>query len=359
MKKAKEAFEGEEQRALKSGKILDEVKASYKTIVQNLQLQLLTMTLTKSTVESIIDSGIGTGERGRRPPENDYDEDGKPRPYLFFPDDESVDSNFRASQGNLYSLLIGSLGKLVNLSSQLKLLCGGLSDKVKESGKPVTGSADLSKINSLFADVKREFSYSNNGLILGLEDMLDGLRNVGGRGVPAVERLIQLYGVNMSEAQKIIERLQRNEYETNIESVFIPSQSTNPVRRANVAAGTERREFTGEEYRLLVQLRDQGLLRGDDFTSVYSGYRDDESTVASSSSGRSRSSRSSGRVRYVPRYSRRGYEKEGDSPSSSSGEEDSGTTYYADEGDSDDDTGYSGSGLYSIPASHRFPLRIH
>lgn len=334
IKKAKEAFEGEEQRAIKSGQVINEVKTSYKTIVQNLQLQLLTMNLTKSTVLSIVSSisaGLPTIRRGG----------------------EYIEGDENVAQGNLHSLLIGSLGKLVGLSSQLNLMCGGLADKVRESGKPITGSADLSKINSLFADVKRAFGfYSDEGFNRGLEQMLEELRMIGGVGVPYVERLVDLYGANMMESERIIGRLQRNEYDTNLESVFIPSRSQNPVRRADIASGTERRTFTGEEYKLLVQLREQGLLSNDDFTSVYSGDRDD-STVASGELEPDEYSYSS-----IPaaRVRRRGYSRDGDSVASTA--EDSGTTYYADEGDSDDDTLSTGSGLYSIPPPYRFPQRI-
>ena len=376
MKRAKKGFESEEQRAIKSGQVIDELKNVYRTIVQNLQLQLLTMNLTKSTVESIIaavDAGLPTqiGE------------------------DEYIEGDESVAQGNLHSLLIGSLGKLVTLSSQLRILSGNLSDKTRETGRPIVGSADLSKINSLFGDVDRSFgANSETGFNKGLGQMLTELRIIGGAGVPSVERLIELYLRNMYEAHEIIGKLQRNEYETNFEKVYIPSTSTNPTRRADIAAGTEKREFTGEEYRLLVQLRDQGLLRGDDFTSVYSGARGDDSTVSSgelepddysySSRGSrsSRSSKSSGRKfrldRYVPRYSRRGYEKDGDSASSVfSGSDDGSSTIASWDGDgsssrmypfpyikppdSDDDTlsNYSASGLYSIPESKRFPLRIH
>jgi hypothetical protein len=379
MKKAKEAFEGEEQRAIKSGQILDEVKASYKTIVQNLQLQLLTMSLTKSTVESII-AAVAAGLP------------------THVGEDEYIEGDENIAQGNLHSLLIGSLGKLVTLSSQLRILCGNLSDKTRETGRPIVGSADLSKINSLFSDVDISFgANSKTGFNKGLGQMLIELRIIGGAGVPAVERLLELYLRNMSEAHEIIGRLQRNEYETNLEKVFIPSRSTDLVRRADIAAGTEKREFTGEEYKLLVQLRDQGLLRGDDFTSVYSRNRGDNSTISSSElepddySYSSRGSRSSisttsSRARnvfrpnmYVPRYSRRGYEKEGDSASSVfSDSDDDNSTIASNDGtgsssgmypfpyrprqrdlpDSDDDTLSTGSGLYSIPASYRFPQRI-
>jgi hypothetical protein len=155
----------------------------------------------------------------------------------------------------------------------------------------------------------------------------------------------------MFEAHETIEKLQRNEYSADLKSVLIPSTSTDPTRRAAIASGSERREFTGEEYKLLVQLREQGLLQDDDFTSVYEG-RDDDSSIASSRSGSSRSSRSSGRVFRPARYSRRGYEKEGDSDTSSEG------AMLVEGSDSDDDSYSSGAGLYSIPPSHRFPQRI-
>lgn len=339
MVKSKEAFEGEEQRALKSGQILDELKTAYRGIVQNLQLQLITMNLTRSTIESIV-AAASSGS------------------LAFYPatEEESVqmsdEGSFKVAQGNLHSLLIGTLGKLVNLSSQLKILCSGLADKVRESGKPITGSADLSKINALFSDVEKAYGQeSEYGFAKGVGQMLAELQTLGGRGVPQINGLVVLYETSMIEAHGIIGKLQRNEYETEIQSVFIPSKSRNLER-----AG-ERREFTGAEYKLLVQLRDAGLLSGDDFTSVYSGARDDESSIASSSSGSTRSSRSSGIV-FRPRYSRKGYMKEGDSESSVFSS-DSGPSFYVEEGDSDDDTNYSGAGLYSIPASTRFPVRLH
>jgi hypothetical protein len=291
-------------------------------------------------------------------------------------------------QGNLHSLLIGSLGKLVSLSSQLKLICGGLADKVRESGKPITGSNDLSKINSLFADVDRAFGAGaggERGFSRGLEQMLTEMRFIGGAGVPQVERLTELYAENMYEAHEIIGKLQRNEYTTNLESVFIPKRSQAQGRAEGRADGTERQEWTGEEYRLMLQLRELGLLRGDDFTTAYEGRRGDDSTVSSgelepdeySYSSRGSRSTTSSRARnvfrpsmYVPRYSRRGYEKEGDSDSSVFSDDDS-TIASENSGmnvifrdpdarvpDSDDDTDYSGSGLYSIPASTRFPQRI-
>jgi hypothetical protein len=373
MKRAKKGFESEEQRAIKSGQVIDELKNAYRTIVQNLQLQLLTMNLTKSTVESIIsavDAGLPTqiGE------------------------DEYIEGDESVVQGNLHSLLIGSLGKLVTLSSQLRILSGNLSDKTRETGRPIVGSADLSKINSLFGDVDRSFgANSETGFNKGLGQMLTELRIIGGAGVPAVERLIELYLRNMYEAHEIIGKLQRNEYETNLESVFISKRSQAQGRAEGRADGSERQKWTGEEYRLLLQLRDQGLLRGDDFTSVYSGARGDDSTVSSGelepddysySSRGSRSSRSSRGIPFRPaerrRFSRRGYEKEGDSASSvfsDSGDDSSTIASWDGTGsssgmypfpyirppDSDDDTlsNYSASGLYSIPESKRYPLRIH
>jgi len=372
MKKAKISFEGEEQRAIKSGQVIDELKTAYKTIVQNLQLQLLTMSLTKSTILSIV-SAASTGGLAYYP----GDEDRSAR----MSDEGSDGSDFKVAQGSLHSLLIGSLGKLVGLSSQLKILCGNLFDKTKESGKPVTGSADLSKINSLMSDVKRAFGYySDDGLNNGIEQMLRDLSVMGGRGVPQVTQLLDLYGANMTDAEAIIGRLQRNEYDTSLESVFIQGRSQAPGRAEGRAAGTERQVWTKDEYALMLQLRDEGLLAGDDFTSVFEGYADDESSIASSRSSRSsrssssrssRSSESSGRVFRPARYSRRGYEKEGDSPSSSSGEDDSGLypgdvmprtpgrpRWMREEPDSDDDTLSTGSGLYSIPPSKRFPQRI-
>jgi hypothetical protein len=378
IKKAKEAFEGEEQRAIKSGQILDEVKASYKTIVQNLQLQLLTMSLTKSTILSIVNSIDAALPTYRR--RADGEEGGE-----YIEGDENI------AQGNLHSLLIGSLGKLVTLSSQLRLMCGGLADKVRESGRPITGSGDLSKINSLFAEVKIAFGQEyDEGFNAGVEEMLRALTALGGRGVPQVQGLVDLYGANMTEAERIIGGIQRNEYNVNLESVFIPARNQAPNRQAGRADGSERQVWNRAEYELLLQLRNQGLLRGDDFSTAYEGNRGDDSTVASGelepdeysySSRGSRSSRSS-RRRAIPaaRIRRRGYEREGDSDPSTvySSDDDNSTIASIDSGmniinrdyqprprgrrdepDSDDDTiSSSGSGLYSLPASYRFPQRI-
>ena len=101
MKKAKEAFEGEEQRALKSGQVLDELKVAYKGIVQNLQLQLITMNLTKSAIESIVAAASSGGPAFRlstilATPNSDEDS--------VQMSDEG--SDFKVAQGNLHSLLI-------------------------------------------------------------------------------------------------------------------------------------------------------------------------------------------------------------------------------------------------------------
>lgn len=368
MQKSKKAMEGEEQRAIRSGKVIDELKTSYRTIVANLQMQLTTMNITKSTIESIIAAAAG-GLTFK----GDEDEG-------FEMSDEG--SDFKVTQGNLHSLLIGTLGKLVNLASQCKVLCASLSDKVRESGRPITGSADLSKINSLLGEVADAFgSQGETGFNKGLSQMLEELSILGGAGVPDVRRLALLYIESMSECATIIERLQRNEYETDIQRVFIPSRSTDPTRRADIAAGRENREFSGEEYRLLNSLREKGLLRGDDFTSVYSGDRGDDSTIGSSSSSSSSGSsgQSSGRVfrpnrattgirpprpaqRFVPGIGTVSDEDSDYQQGFSSSGSDVEIGIF--EGDSDDESDdesalSSGSGLYSLPASSRYPMRIH
>jgi hypothetical protein len=197
--------------------------------------------------------------------------------------------------------------------------------------------------------------------------MIQELENIGGSGVPQMRSLLQLYGDSMRDSYQIILKLQKNEYETNIESVFIPSKSRNPER-----AG-ERRDFSGEEYKLLVQLRQQGLLRDDDFTSVYSSDRGDDSTISSVSTRSSRgipfrpgvSVASSGirpprPTRFDPKLGTISIDSDDDSYQQgfSSSEDDSGMYVEYREPDSDDDTDYSGAGLYSIPASHRFPKRV-
>lgn len=366
MQKTKKAFEGEEQRAIRSGKVIDELKSSYRTIVANLQMQLTTMNITKSTIESIIAAAAG-GLTFRGDEEEGFEMS-----------DEG--SDFKVTQGNLHSLLIGTLGKLVNLASQCKMLCLSLSDKVRESGRPITGSADLSKINSLLGEVADAFGgEGDTGLSKGVSQMLEELSILGGAGVPDVRRLALLYIESMAECADIIARLQRNEYETDIQRVLIPSRSTDPTRQADIAAGRESRVFSGEEYRLLNSLREKGLLRGDDFTSVYSGDRGDDSTIGSSSSSSSSGSsgQSSGRAfrpyrattgirpprpnpRFVPGVGTVSDDDASYQEGFSSSGSDVEIGIFQGDGDSDDETlESSGSGLYSLPASSRYPMRIH
>jgi hypothetical protein len=341
MQKAKKAFEGEEQRAIKSGQVLDELRNAYKAIVANLQLQIITMNITKSTIESIVASAFSA---------SDLDGD-------------------QMNESTLHSLLIGTLGKLVTLSSQLDLLCRNLFDKIKESGRPVTGLADLAKINSLFSEVEVSYGvWEHSGLSKSLSEMVSAFEELG-KGIPQVERLLTMYETSMKEAQTFILKLQKNEFETDIEKVLIPSKSKVMQRKADIASGKENREFTGEEYALLLELRKMGLLSGDDFTSVVSGEGDD-SSISTRSSGSSKSSKiafrplgsSTGirppRTRTAQQIKLRGF---------SSSEESSGSDVPVgifqgdDKSDSDDESSTlsSGSGLYSLPASSRFPMRIH
>lgn len=334
MQKAKKAFEGEEQRAIRSGQVLDELKNAYKAIVANLQLQIITMNITKSTIESIVASAS-----------LDVDLDGN-----------------RMNESTLHSLLIGTLGKLVTLSSQLKLLCSNLFDKIRESGRPVSGSADLAKINSLFSEVETNYGvWDHSGLSKTLSEMVFAFEELG-KGVPQVERLLTMYETSMKEAQTYIFKLQKNEFETDIEKVLIPSKSKVMQRKADIASGKETREFTGEEYALLFELRKMGLLSGDDFTSVVSG--EDDSSISTRSSKSSKSSRiafrplgsSTGirppRTRTTQQIRTRGFSS---SEESSGSDVPIGIFQGDDESDSDDESALSsGSGLYSLPASSRF-----
>jgi hypothetical protein len=339
MIKAKKAFEGEEQRAIRTGQVLDELKNAYKAIVANLQLQIITMNITKSTIESIVNHVAAA-----------FDE---------------VGTN---SESSLHSLLIGSLGKLTTLSSQLKILCVNLFDKVRESGRPVTGSADLAKINSLFSAVEESFGvWGHSGLAKSLSEMVDALMEIG-KAVPQIDKLIELYETSMNDAHVLILKIQKNEFTADIEKVLIPSKSNVLQRKADIAAGIENREFTSKEYKLLLELRKMGLLSGDDFTSVVSGDNDD-SSISTSSSRSSRSSRSSksSRIAFRPLGATTGIRPPRTRTSeqirtkgfSSSEESGSDVEIGIFEGDSDDETLSSGSGLYSIPASTRFPLRLH
>jgi hypothetical protein len=320
IKTAKKGVETEEQRAIRSGKIDDNIKNIYKTIIANLELQLSLLQVGNALGVQVI------GEGG---------------------------VNIDAVDDFMASKVIGTLGKLVRLSSQLKVLVNSLRE-MSTSKRP---TYDTSKIVDLIKEIDSErgvFGVDGNGFGQVIGAVTEAI--IQQELLPNdIYKLEELYTKNTTEALQSLSELERNEYQTNLESIYLPIRKgryVNPDRVAEIASGAERRTVSGAEYRLLLNLRNQGILHGDDFTSVYSG--------ASGSSGSIGSS------------------------------EDSGSTYYVEESDSDDDTassassglqlgalmrgdlagyGLSGGAVYSIPlqpkrvlnmaSGYAYPLRYY
>lgn len=278
MKRAKKGFETEEQRAIKSGKVDDNIKNIFKAIIANLELQISTLQIGKAFGASVV------GEEGRI---------------------DEVDES-------MVSKVIGTLGRLVRLSSQFVVLMNSLKDLAISNNRP---TFDTGKIFQLLNQIERErgdFNNSGFGLLLGFvtEALIEDERNPDD-----VYALDFLYGENLNKGVTILNQFDNNAYQAELKDVQIPireGRNVNPERARAIATGEERRNFTAEEYVILKRLHDEGLLQDDDFTSVYSG---DDGTIFSGSSGTS----------YYAEDSDEGEESESDEGDS-------------DEGDSDDDT---------------------
>jgi len=280
MKKAKEGFQTEEQRAIKSGKIGDDIKGIYKSIIANLELQISTIITATALTETI---------------EQDVTAD-------------------------IVSYLIATIGKLVNLARQLTILIGSLGDMIRKTGNPANPSVDIGKIFSLMDEVDRKYGKwdlgeeEGTGLQRAFSIMIDAFNEEEDGTPPQIEGLLEIFEVANDDNREMLLKLQRNEYGADLKDVQIPireGRNVNPDRARDIATGEERRNFTADEYRMLVELKRRGYLRDDDFTSVYSG---EDATIFSGSSGTS----------YTEEDSSDEDDSEGDS-----------------EGDSDDDTGVS------------------
>lgn len=277
MKRAKKGFQTEEQRAIKSGKVDDNIKNIFKAVISNLELQISTIQIGKAIGASVI------GEEGAI---NEVDE-------------------------SMVSKVVGTLGRLVRLSSQFVVLMNSLGDLAISNNRP---TFDTGKIFQLLNQVERErgnFNASGFGLLLGFitEALIEDDRNPDD-----VYALDFLYGENLNKGVAILNQFDNNAYQAELKDVQIPirqGRNINPERTRAIATGEERRNFTAQEYVILKRLHDEGVLGDDDFTSVYSG---DDGTIFSGSSGTS-------------------YYAE-DSDEEDSDEEDSDS----EEGDSDDDT---------------------
>jgi hypothetical protein len=321
MVKAKKGFETEEQRAVKSGKIDDNIKNVYRSIISNLELQLTTITVAEAFISTMA-----------------Y---------------EQAEDDVEAER-ELHSYLIGSLGKLVSLASTLYNLISRLGDEIVKSGNPANPSVDIGKIFSLMDDVDNAYGeYGKSGLNKSFAVMVDVLSERG-QPVPQLDGLLEIFEVANFESRTRLEKIQRNEYGVELQSIKIPireGRTVNQGRRDDIATGAEQRNFSKAEYQLLVDLKKRGLLRDDDFTSVYSG-EDDRSFASSSRSG------SSGTSYYAEDSSDEGDSDDDTMSRSASSRASSGRVFrpermrrnYFDSGSS---SSSSGSGLYTIPHQPR------
>ena len=280
MKRAKKGFETEEQRSIKSGKIVDSIKNVYKSIISNLEMQKTTIIIARAFVDSIASSEIGEEEY-------DYSDDDPKNPEYLQPIDEASEVSVVAvKEKSLISYLIASLGKLVSLANELVNLIKALREEVQATGKPASPSIDIAKIVKLMQDVDNLYGNwdGDTGLAHSMHVMVDSLFKQGSYP-PQIDGLLGLWEGNNSKARELLEEIQTNQYKTEYKSVNIPSKSKEPRRQRDIASGREQRDYTGAEYKLMVELRRKGLLSGDDFTSVFSGYDDDELSLSSSDEG--------------------------------------------------------------------------
>lgn len=279
MKRAKKGFETEEQRSIKTGKIIDSIKNVYKSIISNLEMQKTTIIIARAFVDSIASSEIEEEAY-------EYDDDDPKNPEYLQPigDDEASEGSVIAlKEKGLISYLIASLGKLVSLADQLVNLIKALREEVQATGKPASPSIDIAKIVKLMQDVDNLYGNwdGDTGLAHSMHVMVDSLYKQGSYP-PQIDGLLDLWEKNNNRSREILEEIQTNQYKTEYKSVNIPSKSKEPRRQRDIASGREQRDFTGDEYKLLVELRRKGFVSGDDFTSVFSGYDDDELTLSSS-----------------------------------------------------------------------------
>lgn len=269
MKRAKKGFETEEQRAIKSGRVVDSIKNVYNTITANLEMQKSTIEIALQYIKSMAYSVIID-----EPPRGFADDEGMEGTVASNKEDAVV-----GAERSLGSFIFASLGKLVKLSFEFVGLVNALGDEVLATGKPATPSIGINKIISLMADVDRLYgNWGVDGLAKAISVLEVGLREKG-QYPPQLDGLLDLWEENNREAGFILQRIQTNQYTATLKSVHIPSKTKDPVRRGDIARGEERRDFTGKEYKLMMQLRSKGLLSGDDFTSVYSG-EDDDATIS-------------------------------------------------------------------------------
>lgn len=277
--KAKKGFETEEQRAIKSGQISKSLNNIYDAILANLRLQLSTIQMATALVRTI---------------------------------EVNVDADVK-------SFFIGSLGKLAGLGSQLTILIERLTDFIRATGKT---TFDISKIISLMDEVDRAYGswetdvQRGTGLRGAINDLLIAFEDQDG-SPPEIDGLFEIWEVSNFDNREALLKLQRNEYRTELESIYIPSKKKSLERQADIARG-EQRTFTSKEYKLLLELKKKGLVRGDDFTDAMS-------IASGSSSGSSGASSGSSGTSYYAEYS--DSDEEGDEEDSDSDETSMASSY--------------------------------
>jgi hypothetical protein len=344
MKRAIKGQETEEQRVNRSGKVLDSIKNVYRSIIANLELQKTTISTATAFVDTLAYGALRT--------------EGEPADVAVVEGAEIEDIGDEHKEKALISYLIASLGKIVGLSSQLVNLIKTMRDEVIATGKPASPAIGIPKIVSLMNEVDSLYGlWGVSGFAKSLNTMLTSLLEQG-HHPPAIDGLLDLWEATNNDARTTLEQIQMTQYNADIVSVNIPSKSTEIRRKADIASGVESRDYTRKEYELMLELRKQGYLQDDDFTSVYSGDFDDNSTIASSSdddgdsytSGSNASSRVAPSLASNARSSRSGFSN---LPPLEFNE-----FHFVEGPDSDDET-LSGNGLYSLPTTQGRPLRYY
>lgn len=349
MKRAVKGQETEEQRVVRSGRIADSIKNVYQSIIANLEMQKTTISIATAFVTTMSYEEL-------RHEEYNYDV-GEEQSSTGFSSGEGEDLT---KERGLISYLIASLGKIVGLSSQLVNLINALGQEVIATGKPASPSIGIAKIIGLMDEVDKLYgNWGVSGLSKALSVMVDSLYEAG-QHPPQIDGLLEIWEVSNSDARELLEKIQSNQYVAELKSVNIPSKTTEVRRKADIASGVESRDYTRKEYELMLQLRQQGYLQDDDFTSVYSGdFGDDDYISSSDDDGDSYTSGSNASSRRIApslassaRSSRSGFSN---LPPLEFVPQWVGQR----EPDSDDDTDWSGNGLYSLPTTQGHPLRYY
>jgi hypothetical protein len=235
-------------------------------------------------------------------------------------------------------------------------LVNTLGEEVLATGRPASASIGISKIVSLMGEIDKQYgNWGVSGLAKSISVMATALLERG-QYPPQLDGLLDLWEQNNESSRDKLEKIQSNQYVAELKSVNIPSKSTEIRRKADIASGVESRDYSRSEYELMLKLRQQGYLQDDDFTSVYSGDFDDNSTIASYSDDDGDSYTSGSNA------SSRGF-----APSLASNARSSRSGFsnlpplefqFVEGSDSDDET-LSGNGLYSIPSTQGHPLRYY